>query len=96
MCDYRISGNLPIMPSQPIEISKADTRNPLKSRSEVSKLGVLAHIDFNNYFDLGVLVISIPPQKELTYLGDDLYRRDGSNNILVSAPKDVVALNSRF
>jgi hypothetical protein len=64
--------------------------------SEHTKGAVLAHIDFNSYFDLGVLVISIPPQKELTYLGDDLYRRDGSNNTLVSTPKDVVALNSRF
>lgn len=64
--------------------------------SEHTKGAVLSHIDFNSYFDLGVLVISIPPQKELTYLGDELYRRDGSNNILVSTPKDVVALNSRF
>lgn len=64
--------------------------------SEHTKGAVLAHIDFNSYFDLGVLVISIPPQKELTYLGDELYRRDGSNNVLVSSPKDVVALNSRF
>lgn len=64
--------------------------------SDHTKGAVLAHIDFNSYFDLGVLVISIPPQKELTYLGDELYRRDGSNNALVSAAKDVVALNSRF
>jgi len=64
--------------------------------SEHTKGAVLSHIDYNSYFELGVLVISIPPQKELTYLGDELYRRDGPNNILVSTPKDVVALNSRF
>lgn len=64
--------------------------------SDHTKGAVLAHIDFNSYFDLGVLIISIPPQRELTYLGDELYRRDGSNNTLVSTPKDVVALNSRF
>lgn len=64
--------------------------------SDQTKGAVLAHIVFNNYFDLGVLVIPIPPQKELTYLGDELYRRDGSHNTLVSAPKDAIALNSRF
>ncbi|MCA1299808.1 GmrSD restriction endonuclease domain-containing protein [Stappia indica] len=72
--------------------------NHIKSSniSEHTKGAALAHIDFNSYFDLGVLVISIPPQKDLTYLGDELYRRDGSNNTRVSTPKDVVALNSRF
>lgn len=64
--------------------------------SDHTKGAVLSNIDFNSYFDLGVLVISVPPQKELTYLGDELYRRDGSNNTLVINPKDVVALNSRF
>lgn len=64
--------------------------------SEHTKGAVLAHIDYNSYFDLGVLVISIPPQKDLTYLGEELYRRDGSNNIPVYTPKDVLALNSRF
>lgn len=69
------------------------------NRSNISahtKGSVLAHIDYNSYFELGVLVISIPPQKELTYLGDELYRRDGSSNTLVIGAKDIVALNSRF
>jgi hypothetical protein len=64
--------------------------------SDRTKAEVLAHIDYNNYFGLGVMVISIPPQRELTYLGEELYRRDGSNNILVSAMKDAVALGARF
>ncbi len=64
--------------------------------SEHTKGAVLSHIDYNNYFDLGVIVISIPPQSELTYLGDELFRRDGSSNNIIINPKDAVALNSRF
>lgn len=64
--------------------------------SDHTKTSILAHVDFNSYYDLGVVVLSIPPQRELTYLGDDLYRRDGANNVPVQHPKEVVALSMRF
>ncbi|MFN3228813.1 MAG: DUF262 domain-containing protein [Asticcacaulis sp.] len=66
------------------------------SISDHAKNSVLANIDFNDYYGFGVLVISIPPQKEITYLGDEVYRRDHSNNFHVLLAKDVVELSSRF
>lgn len=64
--------------------------------SEHTKSAVLSHIDYNSYFDLGVLIISIPQQSELTYLDEELYKRDGSSNRLVEGNKNIVALSSRF
>jgi hypothetical protein len=66
------------------------------SLTEATKHSVLAHLDYNSYFGLGVLIMSIPAQSELTYLGEELFRRDGSNNIRVTGPRDVVALGTRF
>lgn len=64
--------------------------------SDHTKSAVIANLDFNDYFGFGVVVISIPAMHEITYLGDDVYRRDGSSNALVSQPKEIVALSSRF
>lgn len=64
--------------------------------SDHTKNSVLAHIDYNNYFDLGILVIPILNQNEVTYLGDDLYKRVGSSNNLVIKPKDIMEVGARF
>jgi hypothetical protein len=57
---------------------------------------VLSNIDFNSYYDLGVLVITIPPQGELSFVGEDLYWRDGDATILANQPKQIASLAKRF
>lgn len=64
--------------------------------SEHTKGSVLAHIDYNNYYDLGILIVSIPPQMQITYLGDAVYCRAGDENQLLNSAKDIVALSDRF
>lgn len=64
--------------------------------SDHTKGAVLSHIDYNSYHDLGVLIITIPTQTQITYLGEEIYRRDGASNALVTAAKDIVEVSTRF
>jgi hypothetical protein len=57
---------------------------------------VLSNIDFNSYYDLGVLIITIPPQKELSFVGNNLYWRDGDSTKLADQAKQIAALAKRF
>jgi hypothetical protein len=57
---------------------------------------VLSCTDFNSYFDLGVLVISIPPQKELSYVAGQVFWREGDSTVLASEPKVIAGLAKRF
>ena len=38
---------------------------------------ILSNMDFNSFYGLGVILITIPPQTELTYVGEELFWRDG-------------------
>ena len=57
---------------------------------------VLSHIDFNSFYGMGVIVITIPSQKQLSFVNDDLYWREGDSTVLTSAPKQVAVLAQRF
>jgi hypothetical protein len=57
---------------------------------------VLSSIDFNDYFGLGVITITVPPQRELSYVGDKLYKRDGDETVEVTDPKGAANLAMRF
>jgi hypothetical protein len=60
------------------------------------KDSVLSSIDFNSFYGLGVIVMTIPPQKELSYLGDDIFYRNGDSTEKASAAKQIAALAQRF
>ncbi|PPG50171.1 hypothetical protein C5C24_10710 [Rathayibacter sp. AY2B3] len=60
------------------------------------KENVLSSLGYHDYFGLGVIVISIPPQNELAYVGDDLYMRSGDETVAVSGAKSIAALVARF
>ena len=70
-------------------ISDSDLSEPLKT-------SVLSNIDYNTYFGLGVIVITIPPQKELSYYGGDVYWRDGDETKLAEDARRVASLAKRF
>jgi hypothetical protein len=55
-------------------IRNSDLSEPLKS-------GVLASIDFNDYRGLGVLVLRVPSQKQLSTIGDRAYGRQGDETV---------------
>lgn len=57
---------------------------------------VLSSMDFNSFYGLGLIVIVIPQQKELSYVGEDVFWRDGDATSLATNSKQIVALGKRF
>lgn len=57
---------------------------------------ILSHIDYNSFFGLGVIVFTAPPQKELSYYGDDVYWRNGDSTELATTAKQIAGLAQRF
>ncbi|MEX3785495.1 DUF262 domain-containing protein [Paraburkholderia sp. BR14374] len=64
--------------------------------SDHLKDAVLSSMDFNSYYDLGVIVITVPPQKELSFVGEELYWRDGDATKLADQPKQIANMAKRF
>ncbi len=57
---------------------------------------VLSSIDYNSFYGLGVIVISIPTQKELSFVGEELYWRNGDSTEITANPKQISDLAKRF
>lgn len=57
---------------------------------------VLSHLEFNSFYGLGVIVITIPPQRILSYVGDDLFWREGDSTVLATGAKQIAGLAARF
>jgi predicted HTH transcriptional regulator len=57
---------------------------------------VMSSIDSNSYFGMGVIVVTIPPQKELSYVGEEVYWRNGDSTEVAKTPKQIAALAQRF
>jgi hypothetical protein len=64
--------------------------------SSTLRNSVLSHIDYNSFYGLGVIVITVPPQTELSYVGDELFWRKGDTTELAVGAKDIAALAKRF
>lgn len=56
----------------------------------------LSHIDFNEFYGFGIIVITVPAQKELSYVGDDLFWRNGDSTERATNPKQIEKLARRF
>lgn len=70
-------------------IEAANLSEPLKS-------SVLSSIDFNAYYGLGLMVITVPAQTEPSYFNDEIYWRDGDNTKKADAPKLIASIGRRF
>ena len=57
---------------------------------------ILSHIDYNSFYGLGVIVFTVPPQKELSYYGDEVYWRNGDSTEIATAAKQIAGLAQRF
>lgn len=57
---------------------------------------VLSSIDYNSYFGLGVIIIGVPEQSELCYLGGEVYWRSGDSTELADTPQKIVNVAKRF
>ncbi|MCZ2815635.1 GmrSD restriction endonuclease domain-containing protein [Modestobacter sp. VKM Ac-2984] len=57
---------------------------------------LLANIDYHEYRGLGVIVISVPIMREVSYVDDVPYRREGDETVAVTALSQAVDLGRRF
>ena len=70
-------------------IRKSQLSEPLKST-------VLSSIDYSNFYGLGIIVITVPAQQEVSFLGDEIYCREGDSTIKVESAKQIASLTQRF
>lgn len=64
--------------------------------SDAVRDAVLSNMDFNSFFGLGVIVITVPPQTELSYVGDEVYWRNGDATELADSAKTIAGIVKRF
>lgn len=64
--------------------------------SEPLKSDVLASMDFNDYFGLGVIVIAVPKQSAPSVVDDKIYKRSGDETVEVTEVGEVIAVTQRF
>ncbi len=64
--------------------------------SDPVKASVLSGLDYNSYYGLGVIVISVPPQNQLSYVGEEVFWRNGASTERVTSPKQIAVLAQRF
>jgi hypothetical protein len=60
------------------------------------KNSILSNMDFNSFYGLGIIVVTIPPQKELSYVGEEIYWRNSDSTELAKTPKQIAMLAQRF
>ena len=57
---------------------------------------VLSNIDFIQFYGLGVIAITVPPQNEMAYVGEDTYFRSGDDTTKAESAKQIAAIAKRF
>ena len=64
--------------------------------SEPLKSSVLSSFDYNSYYGLGLIVISIPPQAEISYFDGNVYWRNGDSTEIAASPAQIAGVAKRF
>ena len=57
---------------------------------------VLSNIDYNDFYGLGVITITVPPQSEISYVGEDVYFRSADDTLKAETAKQIAAIAKRF
>lgn len=80
------------------EVYFARWKNAIKNSALSSPLkeSVLSSMSYHEYFGLGVIIISIPPQNTLSSVGKDLYMRSGDDTLLAPDGVTIAGLVGRF
>lgn len=70
-------------------IKNSDLSSPLKE-------DVLSSLSYHDYFGLGLILIGVPAQKSVSYVGNDIYMRSGDDTVQASDAKQIAAVVQRF
>ena len=57
---------------------------------------VLSNIDYNDFYGLGLIIITIPPQNEMSYVGEETYIRSVDDTMKAETAKQIAAIAKRF
>ena len=57
---------------------------------------VLSNIDYNDYYGLGLIIINVPAQQSLSFVGGDVYWRNGDETVKAADAKTIADLALRF
>ena len=60
--------------------------------SEALQLSVLSNMELITYHGFSVVCIVVPPQKEMSYLGDNVFIRKHSSTTQVTNPREIIAI----
>lgn len=70
-------------------ISQAPISEPLKGE-------LLSNMDYNSFYGLGVIVLQVPPQKDVSYYDGRVFRRDADQTVEVTLPMEITNIARRF
>lgn len=60
------------------------------------KDAVLSNIDYNDFYGLGIITITVPSQPEMSYVGEDTYFRSADDTFKAETAKQIAAIAKRF
>jgi hypothetical protein len=60
------------------------------------QISVLSNIRYNSYHGLGVIIIQVPKQKQLSLMGEDLYYREVDETKKAKSMKTIAQISQRF
>ncbi|MWC00018.1 GmrSD restriction endonuclease domain-containing protein [Agromyces seonyuensis] len=80
------------------EIYFARWKSAIKNSELSSPLreDVLSKLSYHDYFGLGIIVVSVPKQTEVSYVGADIYIRSGDDTEIAADGKAIASVLKRF
>jgi predicted HTH transcriptional regulator len=57
---------------------------------------VLSNVDFHDFYGLGVITFTVPPQTEMSYVGEDTYWRNADSTEKAETAKQIASIAKRF
>lgn len=70
-------------------IDKSDLSKPLQ-------LSILSNIDIITHQGFDVVCLAVPPQKEVSFLGEDMFIRKYNSTMKVTSPREIIAIANSF
>jgi predicted transcriptional regulator len=53
-------------------------------------------MDFNSFFAMGLIAITVPPQQEVSYVDEHVYWRNADSTELATSAKQIAGIAGRF
>ncbi|WP_233223628.1 ATP-binding protein [Amycolatopsis sp. BJA-103] len=84
--------------NETVETYLARWKNSIRNSklSQPLRDSILSSIDYNDYYGLGIIVITVPPQAELSYVNEEVFWREVDETKKAIEPRTVAQLARRF